>query len=248
MIISTPEIIALRSIPQSAYVEIDYWIGDLSINPPQIKVTACIVRDEDYGRCGKHGDALAEREFISVWTAIDHAFELSGLPRGDNRYFPDPVRLSKAITDLGQNCHIIISWDNDGDGIFARWSTLEWLVSEDGEHFGYGGFADYRESRGCATVAEALEQLKNMTDYSTHHPLPYDAALRLSHLQAQQYAVDRIAGLLRDDIMRGAFTDSELVSMMTAVHCAQLRVGDEIAAFDVYKRSEPILVSGEAGT
>jgi hypothetical protein len=87
-----------------------------------------------------------------------------------------------------------------------------------------------------------------MTDYSYYHPLPYADGCRLSHLQAQQYALERICGLLRDDIMRAAFTDGEQSTLQTLLRTAQQRAAAGLVEFDGYKRREPVACeAGEAG-
>ena len=79
-----------------------------------------------------------------------------------------------------------------------------------------------------------------MTDYSYHHAMPFEDACRLSTLQAQQYALERICGLMRDDIMRAAFTESEQVVLQAILDKAQRRTVSGLSAFDGYKRREPV--------
>lgn len=79
-----------------------------------------------------------------------------------------------------------------------------------------------------------------MTDYARYAPMPYEAALRLCHLEAQHYALARICALMRDDIMRAAFTDIEQVALQAILGSANQRLTAAVAEFDCYKRSEPI--------
>jgi hypothetical protein len=78
-----------------------------------------------------------------------------------------------------------------------------------------------------------------MTDYSTYHPMPFEDAKRLTDFQAQQYALERICGLLRDDIMRAAFTADEQSTLQRLIAVAQGRVSAGIMEYDSYKRDMP---------
>lgn len=81
-----------------------------------------------------------------------------------------------------------------------------------------------------------------MTDYSTYYPMPYADALRLSHLEAQQYALGRISKLLSDDIMRGAFTPDEQAVLCALMETAHQRVKAGIMEFERYRRDVPVPV------
>lgn len=84
-----------------------------------------------------------------------------------------------------------------------------------------------------------------MTDYSRYHPMPYAEALRCAHLEAQQYALERICGLMRDDIMCGALTEGEQATMHGILNAANTRVVAAVAEFDGYLRSEPVAIEME---
>lgn len=84
-----------------------------------------------------------------------------------------------------------------------------------------------------------------MTDYIHHHPMPFEDARRLSSLQAQQYALERMYGLLRDDIMRAAFTSDEHTTLRELIDTACQRVTAGIAEYDAYKRDVPALMDRE---
>lgn len=86
-----------------------------------------------------------------------------------------------------------------------------------------------------------------MPDYSYYYPMPYADALRLSRLEAQQYALERICGLTRDAIMRAAFTADEQATLQTLLSAARERVSAGIAGYEGYKRETPLAVEiGEA--
>lgn len=82
-----------------------------------------------------------------------------------------------------------------------------------------------------------------MPDYSYYLPMSFDDAKRLSTLQAQQYALERIGSLTRDSIMGAAFTESEQATLRCILSDACQRVSVGIAEYDSYKRREPVTVS-----
>lgn len=80
-----------------------------------------------------------------------------------------------------------------------------------------------------------------MPDYSYYYPMPYADALRLSQLEAQQYALERMCGLMRDDVARAAWTADEQAALQTLLSAARKRVSAGLAEYEVYKRREPVM-------
>lgn len=73
---------------------------------------------------------------------------------------------------------------------------------------------------------------------TTRYPMPFADALRCSHLEAQQYAVQRMCNLMSDDIMREAFTKDEQTTLQNLLGNALRRTTAGLAEYDIYKRVE----------
>lgn len=152
MKLSPLEIKNLQSVPGNVYVDIRCYLGKKN----QQAFNACIVPNDDYGRCGKKGDAMVFQ--YTLPQAVGEAFSLSQMERGSNPFIPDVNHLLKALNNLPRNIMLIFGWDDSGE-CFARLDDNIFLIDEWGYHFGFGSGKTIhsKSALGYATLAAAIE-------------------------------------------------------------------------------------------